>query len=86
MPRPRRHPSNLRRAATLAWRLLLSYASLMLAATLVLLGLIAGWAEGGAAAPALGIGLAAGIAVVVLGSRVIRCLTGHDPIDPPPWV
>jgi hypothetical protein len=87
MPRKRaRHHSLTRRIIGQAVLLALSFLYLCLAAFMMLFGFIVGW-DINPGQPLIGaLMILAGIAVFVLGPRVIKRLTGRAPIDPPPYV
>lgn len=83
-PSHRRHkPGFVRRVFSQAIRLLLSFLYLMLSAFLILFGVIVGW-DNNPGQPLIGtLMILAGVAVFILGPRVIRRVTGRDPINPP---
>jgi hypothetical protein len=81
-----RRASLPRRLAALVVLVLLSFLHICLAAFLILFGMIAGW-DADAGRPVIGVLLIlAGVAIFILGPRVIRRLTGREPITPPPYV
>lgn len=83
MSKPRKKPSLPRRILSQVVLIALSFLYIMLVAMLLMFGYIVGW-DLDPGRPVVGVLMLIGaVAVFILGPRVIKRLTGREPLVPP---